>query len=107
MEYSSEQLRALAREFCPDGITKDPVPLGNGHINDTFLFEAQGRSHVLQRINRNVFREPEKQSWYLPQQMEPRFGKLFMILPVPVLFRESITQISRLKALQDAVLIMH
>lgn len=60
MEYSSEQLRALAREFCPDGITKDPVPLGNGHINDTFLFEAQGRSHVLQRINRNVFREPEK-----------------------------------------------
>lgn len=47
MEYSSEQLRALAREFCPDGITKDPVPLGNGHINDTFLFEAQGRSHVL------------------------------------------------------------
>ena len=60
MDYSNEQLRALAREFCPAGLDKDPVPLGNGHINDTFLFESEGRSHVLQRINRNVFREPEK-----------------------------------------------
>ena len=54
MDYSNEQLRALAREFCPAGLDKDPVPLGNGHINDTFLFESEGRSHVLQRINRNV-----------------------------------------------------
>ena len=60
MDYSNEQLRALAREFCPAGLDKDPVPLGNGHINDTFLFESEGRSNVLQRINRNVFREPEK-----------------------------------------------
>ena len=46
MDYSNEQLRALAREFCPAGLDKDPVPLGNGHINDTFLFESEGRSHV-------------------------------------------------------------
>ena len=47
MDYSNEQLRALAREFCPAGLDKDPVPLGNGHINDTFLFESEGRSNVL------------------------------------------------------------
>ena len=34
------------------------APHGNGHINSTFLVEIEGKKYILQRINRNVFRDP-------------------------------------------------
>ena len=33
-------------------------PHGNGHINSTFLIELDGKRYILQRINKNVFRDP-------------------------------------------------
>lgn len=35
------------------------VPIGNGHINDTFkaVDSRTGRAYILQRINHNVFRD--------------------------------------------------
>ena len=33
---------------------------GEGHINETFLVETTGGRYILQRVNRNVFKEPEK-----------------------------------------------
>ncbi len=40
------------------GIDARPEPLGTGLINDTFLVEQDGVRLVLQRINREVFRDP-------------------------------------------------
>ena len=44
---------------------KEPIlscnPYGNGHINTTFvLSDKKGKRFILQRINTNVFKEPEK-----------------------------------------------
>jgi len=46
-----------------EGFSIDPSaivkPIGNGHINKTFKVETVSRSYILQRINKNVFVEPE------------------------------------------------
>ena len=36
------------------------APYGNGHINDTFLVTGDSRRYILQAINSNVFKKPEK-----------------------------------------------
>ena len=36
------------------------TPLGNGHINDTYLISSQQNSYVLQCLNSKVFPSPEK-----------------------------------------------
>lgn len=50
----------IAQEFeCPRQVRRIS-PLGNGHINDTFLVQfTDGPDHVLQRINHFVFPRPE------------------------------------------------
>ena len=48
----------IARQF--DDSVKTVVPLGNGHINDTYLVETSGQPFVLQKINRRVFPQPER-----------------------------------------------
>ncbi|MGR9085548.1 MAG: phosphotransferase enzyme family protein [Gammaproteobacteria bacterium] len=48
----------VASQFADSVI--DLAPLGNGLINDTFLVEAGTFRFVLQRINREVFPEPER-----------------------------------------------
>ena len=35
-------------------------PFGNGHINDTFCLELTDKKYILQRINHDIFTEPEK-----------------------------------------------
>ncbi len=35
-----------------------PQPYGGGHINDTYLVEAQGNKYILQRVNGKVFDTP-------------------------------------------------
>lgn len=51
---------AIANEFKIDGVPQKADPFGSGHINDTFLITTdKGYKYVLQRINTNVFTDPE------------------------------------------------
>ncbi len=44
--------------FCPDPAKWTVTVLGSGNINDTYLVQSISHSFVLQRINRDVFKEP-------------------------------------------------
>jgi Ser/Thr protein kinase RdoA (MazF antagonist) len=48
----------IAQQYSESVI--DVVPLGNGHINDTFFVKTEARPFVLQRVNKNVFPNPEQ-----------------------------------------------
>lgn len=50
-------LRTIAQQFSSSVTAIEP--LGNGHINDTYLVETVDKPFVLQRINRHVFTKPE------------------------------------------------
>jgi hypothetical protein len=58
----SDCARAVARKFQIDGECVEAQPFGSGHINDTFrvMFRNGGDTsfHILQRINRDIFRNP-------------------------------------------------
>mgnify|MGYP004620629131 CR=1 FL=1 len=47
----------VAGNFLLNGTAKKIIPYGNGHINDTFLVEADSK-YILQRINDRVFERP-------------------------------------------------
>ncbi len=55
-------LRSVARQFPINGKVIDAAPCGSGHINDTWCvaFDQDGPRvrYVVQRINRNVFKNP-------------------------------------------------
>lgn len=57
-------INTAINEYCFEGSLVDFRPFGNGHINDTYLvrFRSNGKikKYILQRINKNVFKEPEK-----------------------------------------------
>lgn len=57
------QIENIINQFDLSGNFRSCEPFGNGHINDTYLVEfneAERKvSYVLQRINRNVFKQPE------------------------------------------------
>ncbi len=60
-----EQISNAIKNFKLCGSTRGVIPYGNGHINDTFMVicnEDDGSEHkyVLQAVNNNVFKEPEK-----------------------------------------------
>jgi Ser/Thr protein kinase RdoA (MazF antagonist) len=59
----ADRVRTVARQFEIDGEFLEAQPFGSGHINDTYRvrFESGGESffHILQRINRNVFKNPD------------------------------------------------
>lgn len=61
---SKQQLRDIVSHFQVEGQLLEVAPHGTGHINDTYASRfqtAQGVArYVHQRINPNVFREPEK-----------------------------------------------
>jgi len=63
-EQTEYDLPAIASMFQLGGELLDASPYGSGHINDTFASKvrtAEGeRRFVHQRINHNVFKEPEK-----------------------------------------------
>jgi Ser/Thr protein kinase RdoA (MazF antagonist) len=55
-------LYIIAEQFNPQGKVIDVREFGNGNINNTFLVTLEGteKEHfILQRINRQVFRQPE------------------------------------------------
>ena len=52
-----------AANFCFEGVYKEEIPWGNGHINDTYrvTFEnEQGvkRHYILQQMNKSIFKNP-------------------------------------------------
>jgi Ser/Thr protein kinase RdoA (MazF antagonist) len=60
---NADGARAAARNFQIDGEFLEAQPFGSGHINDTFRVQFRGEGgpffHILQRINRDIFRNPE------------------------------------------------
>ena len=52
-------LRAVAAAFAIDGEVLAITPLGSGNVNHTFLVQTAERRYVLQRLNTEVFRQPE------------------------------------------------
>ena len=55
----------LLRHFSFEGKVVEIKPFGLGHINDTFIVSCKGQNgvlikYILQRINTNVFKTPEK-----------------------------------------------
>ena len=56
----SQDLAALAEGFAIEGPVQAVQPLGNGNVNATYLVtDAGDRRYVLQRLNRQVFQQPE------------------------------------------------
>jgi Ser/Thr protein kinase RdoA (MazF antagonist) len=58
----TDNLVAIADQFTPPGKVTDVQAFGNGNINDTFLITLDSlkeKHFVLQRINTQVFRQPE------------------------------------------------
>lgn len=65
MERHIEGLKEALQAFQLEGAVKESNPYGSGHINDTFLVKTQlhngqEKSYILQRMNREIFTEPEK-----------------------------------------------
>jgi hypothetical protein len=57
-----DDLAAVADQFKPQGTVLDLQEYGNGNVHDTFLvtLDSNGVKHfILQRINTQVFRQPE------------------------------------------------
>lgn len=52
-------MRVPAAAFALPGPPGEAAPFGRGHINTTFRIEAGGRAFLLQRINPQVFPDPE------------------------------------------------
>lgn len=60
MQLTTDEILSLAVQFAPCGISKGPKAFGGGHINDTYLLRAHdGSKFILQRINKNVFPNPQ------------------------------------------------
>jgi Ser/Thr protein kinase RdoA (MazF antagonist) len=60
--HMTDNLINIADQFTQVGQVKDVRPFGSGNINDTFLvtFDSLGQKNfVLQRINTQVFRQPQ------------------------------------------------
>lgn len=55
MQVASEALKL----FNIEGAIESVAPLGFGHINDSYAVVAGGCAYLLQRLNTNVFRQPE------------------------------------------------
>lgn len=61
MDTGKQRAAAAAAQFQAGSTVKSALPYGEGHINDTFLIEMTAAPHryILQRINTNVFANPE------------------------------------------------
>ena len=63
MAATAAEALIVAAEFAFDGRIVSAVPYGSGHINDTFLTVTEGtegqRRFILQRINHQVFKQPD------------------------------------------------
>ena len=53
-------LKNVAELFNIEGSVLSAAPLGNGHINDTYLVVTDSGRYILQRINTHVFSSPDQ-----------------------------------------------
>lgn len=53
-------LKELVSHFDTTGEYMDATPYGEGHINNTYLVHTTQKNYILQRINHNVFHQPEQ-----------------------------------------------
>jgi len=53
------KLHKITLNFLVKGDFVDAVPLGNGHINDTYLVTTTSEKYVLQKLNHNIFKNIE------------------------------------------------
>ena len=64
MIMENTDIKDIARQFHIDGDFIEARPHGSGHINDTYLGSYKtsrgAKRFVHQRINHNVFKQPEK-----------------------------------------------
>lgn len=49
----------ICSQFQVKGHFIDAIPYGEGHINNTFLVNTTGNRYILQRVNNEVFKQPE------------------------------------------------
>lgn len=63
-EINQELIENIIMQFQTEGKLISYNRHGNGHINDTFLLtyenDREKKRYILQRINTNIFKEPEK-----------------------------------------------
>lgn len=63
-EIDQQVVQSAIIQFQIEGELESFQRHGNGHINDTFLVITKGpitnKKYILQRINRSIFKEPEK-----------------------------------------------
>jgi Ser/Thr protein kinase RdoA (MazF antagonist) len=59
IEQPLADLQAVAAAFALPTDVTSITPLGNGNVNDTYLVQAGRQHYVLQRLNTEVFRQPE------------------------------------------------
>ncbi len=61
MNHTPEEVMSIASAFLPENAVSQPLPFGNGLINDTYLFSRKGTNekYVLQHINGTVFPRPQ------------------------------------------------
>jgi len=63
-ELNNEQIENAVTQFQTEGELLSYERYGNGHINDTFVvvfrINQNTKRYILQRINTNIFKEPEK-----------------------------------------------
>lgn len=84
MAMEFEFLKNVTEQFVIEGNVLKVEPYGNGHINDTYRVETSVRYYLLQRINKNVFKQPEnlmqniKQvTEFVRQQVIQEFGDVY------------------------------
>lgn len=53
------EIREIVKQFDIKGDITDIKPLGNGHINDTCLVITDCEKYTFQRINTNIFKDPD------------------------------------------------
>ena len=58
-ELSKKEIENALSRFALDGEVRSYAPYGSGHINDTYLVEAN-RKYILQRMNTNIFKNPRE-----------------------------------------------
>ena len=84
MTMNFEFLKNVTQKFSVEGDIIAVEPYGNGHINDTYRVETSVRYYLMQRINKNVFKEPEKLmeniknvTEFIRQQVIQEFGDVY------------------------------
>jgi Ser/Thr protein kinase RdoA (MazF antagonist) len=79
MRLSQSKLQAVAEAFHGSGAIRAIRPLGQGNVNDTYVVESRDGLSVLQRLNTNVFPNPEQvmgNLQVLGEHVQPKLSQL-------------------------------